>query len=541
MLQVAYHTAFMGIYGYPTPKTLIWERHVLQRVITDTVCLALHGFDTWFWWYGLWTLKPTNGPEGNPVFFPYVGRVDIFQSWIKWFARVFNLWEMWWIALDLVTICAYVVQQRRMDRDMPPERLQEEAVRWLEEARIVDLNEYPKKVQRPGRAWSPTENTQDVKVAECQEAKIWDRSALRTNTLSGESDEDEKSLKKLSKTASPAELSKTGLGEKNEQSTTTTEVVSIMTASPLTDTWSFEEEPLPLQKPLRTNTSLLKRALMGWSSKTSHLHRHADEAKPRKSNQCSSHRRQISRLSNISLHRTPFNPTFHSLYVADQFLSAVAPAESVPHKHWVALAQYLLFPIRVLPRLLTTNFRPGLLLAVVSYRHHRSCMSNRLSYPEILRRTLAHPLYDTVNTDEVLLISRIQLVLTPSPPPSRRTVLVRAYATFAACAVLIISTELTIQWNYISGVQKIDAVGQFIPFSLGIGGLVKVVFGALFQREGLDEKCFGKCVGQERWGRWKEAAEGYKKARDCVEERRERRPLENVDREMERVVEKTFD
>lgn len=44
---------------------------------------------------------------------------------------------------------------------------------------------------------------------------------------------------------------------------------------------------------------------------------------------------------------------------------------------------------------------------------------------------------------------------------------------------LVLSIELTLAWNHISGVNIIGTVGQLIPFILGVGGLVKVLWSRL--------------------------------------------------------------
>jgi hypothetical protein len=47
------------------------------------------------------------------------------------------------------------------------------------------------------------------------------------------------------------------------------------------------------------------------------------------------------------------------------------------------------------------------------------------------------------------------------------------YGIFCA---LVISVELALQWNVVRGVQKINSVGQLVPFILGAGGLSKVLW-----------------------------------------------------------------
>lgn len=53
---------------------------------------------------------------------------------------------------------------------------------------------------------------------------------------------------------------------------------------------------------------------------------------------------------------------------------------------------------------------------------------------------------------------------------------------------LIVQVELTISWNNISGLQHLTTLGQLIPFILGVGGLLKVVWSKWCQiRDGVQE------------------------------------------------------
>lgn len=49
-------------------------------------------------------------------------------------------------------------------------------------------------------------------------------------------------------------------------------------------------------------------------------------------------------------------------------------------------------------------------------------------------------------------------------------------------ALLVASVEVTIQYNGIRGVQSMSSVGQLIPAVIGIGGLVRVVWGLMAQQ-----------------------------------------------------------
>jgi hypothetical protein len=59
LMQIAYNTAGMGTFGYPTPELLVWERNYSQRLVSWLIMLGLHCYDIWFWWIGRLILKPT--------------------------------------------------------------------------------------------------------------------------------------------------------------------------------------------------------------------------------------------------------------------------------------------------------------------------------------------------------------------------------------------------------------------------------------------------------------------------------------------------
>jgi hypothetical protein len=43
-------------------------------------------------------------------------------------------------------------------------------------------------------------------------------------------------------------------------------------------------------------------------------------------------------------------------------------------------------------------------------------------------------------------------------------------------ALAVIAVELTLIWNFVSGINSMNSVGQFIPFTVGVGGLVQVLW-----------------------------------------------------------------
>jgi hypothetical protein len=106
-------------------------------------------------------------------------------------------------------------------------------------------------------------------------------------------------------------------------------------------------------------------------------------------------------------------------------------------------------------------------------------------------------------------------------PMPRGVLMGIGWLTLGACSILIIGTELTIIWNKIQGVQQIATVGQLIPFTLGVSGLLKVIWSALFEREQDHPErryYYGKDpYVQHKKAQWKEAGLTFQK----VQRRRE--------------------
>lgn len=75
------------------------------------------------------------------------------------------------------------------------------------------------------------------------------------------------------------------------------------------------------------------------------------------------------------------------------------------------------------------------------------------------------------------------------------------------CVFLILSVELSIRWNKITGMGNAGAVGQLIPAIIGIGGLLRVVW--VWWLKGEVEEVEDDGVGREV----RECAELYQRLR----------------------------
>src|SRR6201999_4349609 len=126
---------------------------------------------------------------------------------------------------------------------------------------------------------------------------------------------------------------------------------------------------------------------------------------------------------------------------------------------------------------------------------------------------LQHPaaMDDSVDWRALMLIVRFKLALDPSGDPPRWRKLGFMWHTLSIGLVLAIGTELTIQWNYIKGIQSLASVGQLIPLALGVGGLAKVIWGAF---EGDKEWCGKTCKIVARLNKWKEVAKMWLEANE---------------------------
>lgn len=422
-------------------------------------------------------MKPSDGPIGTVIFFPYVGNTPLFgpEEWISIAARVINALVISLLTYSLVCLCANTFQQRSLDHLITPERLKTLTSRWARE-----LGEDVVRPARSSNAYVPA--TPKAKLvlddAETKEAK--DSHAEGSSPSQHFEDDDTRSTTK-SRTDS--------------------------------------EAPPSYQQPTRTNTGILKLGLL----------------------------RQFSSRQDPDLSVQPpdyvlYEPTFEQLSLAYDLLKASTTCDKQRKdpffgftfiKIWFFIffwlgdfAWYLLVQLR-------HPFRPGILLAI---RTHASTLrfACTLSYPKLMRLAIRHPAYRSMKSSkDIVLASRLILSTEAVVKPTRFWQLAMGYAMLGACSVLVIGTELTIQWNKIQGVQNLRSVGQLIPFTLGVGSLLKIVWSAVAYRGvRADRFCYYEYCANETRRRevWEEAG---KRFLDCREAYAGRRVVEEEERKVE--------
>ena len=87
-----------------------------------------------------------------------------------------------------------------------------------------------------------------------------------------------------------------------------------------------------------------------------------------------------------------------------------------------------------------------------------------------LNKTTEPPDWRTLTIASDISLSQMPLII------SARIWTIMAAETLAIIMVLITQVELTIAWNSISGLGGLSTLGQLIPFILGVGGLLKVLW-----------------------------------------------------------------
>jgi hypothetical protein len=264
------------------------------------------------------------------------------------------------------------------------------------------------------------------------------------------------------------------------------------------------DSPSPYRQPPRTGTDLLKMGLWRRFS-----HKEVD-------------------LSLPPPDYVLYEPKFEELNNAYDLLKATTTCPDKKSRHWwVSIVKIWFFlPFWCFELLLYLfiqtrhPFWPAVLLAITSHAHNLR-FGTTLSYLKVLRLSIQHPLYGTAKSKDIVLASRIILSTEPNVRPSKKWWVSVAWFTLGTCSVLVIGTELTIQWNGIKGVQNLSSIGQLIPFTLGVGGLIKVVYTAVTERETreTDEWCYyARCSKDSRNKKeaWKEASETFMRCRETL-------------------------
>ena len=180
-------------------------------------------------------------------------------------------------------------------------------------------------------------------------------------------------------------------------------------------------------------------------------------------------------------------PSLEDLITAERYLQSIIDIDVRDHSRWCHEIKQIHLKIflpsihspaalyrraRVIYRL--RPFRFSILLPL--FRHIKSLSRFPLySYAFMIEAALRSPYYKNISSGTLIValtLHKAQL------PPNRPTINVvyHAVASLSLCIVLILSIELSIHWNGITGLSNVGAVGQLIPAIIGLGGLLKVLW-----------------------------------------------------------------
>ncbi|KAF2669398.1 hypothetical protein BT63DRAFT_260511 [Microthyrium microscopicum] len=375
IMQVAYYMYYMSFGGPHEYELLRWEVDYLKVVLTMLVGIGLHGFDTWFWWRGLYKFKPTPG-EHTVALFVYFGQNDLY-GYIRIVSRVWNAIALYLLVFNLVLRVSQRSLERTVNSEIPPSRLKEISQGWLTTLYPYNLNQtgsekgdlkMPATLSPPRVSRRPSINSI--------------RSAPVPNLTS------EKSLGHRT-TRTFNENWRTDLEKKTDFST----------PGKAEDATSRNHSPIPqivTTEPgiQRTKSDRFRERFLGWQPQAA--------------------------LGDPIYN---YQPSLENLQLATDLIKDINKPD--PHKKWRCITFIWDVPSSIIRwewTLLTNKFRPRVLTAVTA---HARSLSYTLEWimTDVWRHAVNHPAYLVVSGDDIALASRIKFTLEGIRPPHRN----RAY------------------------------------------------------------------------------------------------------------------
>jgi hypothetical protein len=456
------------------PRYLAWEEDYFKVLSSLFVGLCLLSYDLWYWWVGLFLMKPT---PGTPTFglFEYWGRENLF--WYIYIPMRIGLPVAVIILLCAVyTTVAFKRFERQMNSLITPVRLRAISEKWASDLEMFEPTPIeslasnnlspPKPSRRPSKASSHAGSTGGA--LRIEDLNPGGAASGRSSPASAGDWKDEK-----------GEASKQEIPEAR---------------APEKQTGDQADDKNPELRLRKTFTGRLKRHVLGWKGD--------DAANP------------------IEAPPEQWTPKLEDIILAETLLRSLNTIH-IPWWRWHY--DVVVTSAKLVVALANRGLRLRLLIAVSVYIHTLwSPAFWQLKFepwPRVLLHAVRHPSYLRLSAEDVGLASRILLTTRKRGKFRFKNYCAVLFFWFTILSLLVAGTELAIQWNYITGVQNLRSVGQLIPAAIGIGGLAKVIYSALFEKEEEEHLCFGKCHGDHRRKEWREACEVFERAELAYERR----------------------
>ena len=180
-------------------------------------------------------------------------------------------------------------------------------------------------------------------------------------------------------------------------------------------------------------------------------------------------------------------PSLDELILAERYLLSIINIDVRDHSQWCYEIKWI--PLKIfLPSIhspstlykrtiLLSNSRPfRISLLIPLFRHIKSlCRFPLYSYFFMLEAALRSPLHKQVSSSALITTLALHKAQLPANRPVPNVVL-NAAASLSMCMLLVLSVELSLRWNSITGLGHVGATGQLIPAIIGLGGLFRVVW-----------------------------------------------------------------
>lgn len=122
----------MGMLIPASPEVLVWEKEYFAFYVGAIIGLLLHGYDTWYWFYGQSLMRRTPGVEKTMGLFVYFGQQDLF-GWIEYPMKVYLIFFITRAIRRMVAHMYYRQLEKKLNTEVPPARLKMLCGTWQRE------------------------------------------------------------------------------------------------------------------------------------------------------------------------------------------------------------------------------------------------------------------------------------------------------------------------------------------------------------------------------------------------------------------------
>ncbi|MCJ1291253.1 hypothetical protein MMC34_002796, partial [Xylographa carneopallida] len=444
LLQLLLTTWFVGVKDRSKWTTRYWRYDPVRAAIREVSVIAILAYNVWFWWKALDAFNPT--PCGTYIFF--LGKVDLY-GWYRSAHKVLSIvsicFQTIMAAGDAVQLLAYwqnrKTQSSEYFTELAAHLLRARGARTRRPPTPASIVCAPTVEKRPRLGYQDRACSPILECAYNRQASPPAGSKAPTCSWSYSSSKNS-----------------FGVGKHASCTTQDTGIDSISTASTL------PTSPTSLPKPPQPRLA--------------------------KAN---------SHISNPPPATTTTSlPSFEDLHKADTYISFVLPPPSstLPGTHSFHLSHTplklalptarALLPAPI-PLSLLRHLPPTFPLLAPLFTHIYSLHQHPFpTYPSLLTRALTAPHRTTIAPSTLITVL---LLRTARLPAHNRKwyYLPSALLTLVVAVGLVLAIELSIVWNGIAQMGGMGAVGQLVPFVLGVGGLLKVVWSWGWEGSGEEE------------------------------------------------------